>query len=120
MQHNSIIESLFAVIDEKNTHQFVRFLDDNCSFRFGNMPTVSGINNIEDFVGGFFDSIHSLKHDIEDLWDIPDGIVCHGSVSYTRHDKSVLTVPFSNIFKIKDEKIYAYLIFADTSQLYSP
>ncbi len=60
MQQNKIIESLFAVIDEKNTHQFVRFLDNNCSFRFGNMPTVSGTEKIGDFVGGFFEDFHHV------------------------------------------------------------
>ena len=119
MQQEYSIDDLFVSIDSKNIESFMNFLDDQCSFRFGNLPAATGIDNIRTFVAGFFDSISSLNHVISDSWPIPDGVICHGRVSYTRHDKSVLTVPFSNIFKINDNKILEYLIFADTSQLYS-
>ena len=115
---NWIVE-LFASIDGKNLEKFSSFLSDGCSFRFGNLPAVHGVDGIREFVGGFFDSIESLKHDISDVWLVPGGAICHGIVSYTRHDKSVLSVPFSNIFKSDNGKINEYLIFADTSQLYA-
>jgi hypothetical protein len=47
-----------------------------------------------------------------------DALVCHGTVTYTRHDSSTLTVPFANIFKVHGELIDEYLIFIDVSQLY--
>jgi hypothetical protein len=120
MQISKSIENLFSSIDEKNAEEFIKHLDENCFFRFGNLPAIDGAEEVGNFVAGFFDSINSLKHELSNLWNIPGGIVCHGTVTYTRHDMSVLTVPFSNIFQIKDDKISEYLIFADTSQLYSP
>lgn len=117
MSDNNWVVELFASIDEKNIEKFSSFLLENCSFQFGNMPEVHGVDAINEFVGGFFSSIESLKHDLSDIWSVPGGVVCHGIVSYTRHDKSVLTVPFSNIFKIDDGKVCGYQIFADTSQL---
>lgn len=115
---NWIIE-LFSSIDEKNVEKFSSFLSEGCSFRFGNMPAADGVDGISQFVGGFFDSIKSLKHDIIETWEVPGGAICHGMVTYTRHDDSTLSVPFSNIFKIDNGKIFDYLIFADTSQLYA-
>lgn len=117
MSDNNWVVELFASIDEKNIEMFSSFLLENCSFQFGNMPAVHGVDAINEFVGGFFSSIESLTHDLSDIWSVPGGVVCHGIVSYTRHDKSVLTVPFSNIFKIDDGKVCGYQIFADTSQL---
>jgi len=119
IKEKSSISDVMASVDAMNVDDFVNFLDEGCCFRFGNLPAVAGIDAIRKFVGSFFDSIDSLQHDISDYWTITGGVVCHGTVSYTRHDKSVLTVPFSNIFKINDDKIFEYLIFADTSQLYS-
>ena len=113
------VAELFASVDEKNIEKFSSFLAEDCSFRFGNFPAVQGVDGVSEFVGGFFNSIESLKHDISDIWPVPGGVVCHGMVSYTRHDKSVLSVPFSNIFKSKNGKVCEYLIFADTSQLYA-
>ena len=115
---NWIIE-LFKSIDEKNIEKFSSFLSDDCAFRFGNFPESHGADEVSKFVGGFFDSIESLKHEIVDIWAVPGGAVCHGMVSYVRHDKTVLSVPFSNIFKSNNGKIHKYLIFADTSQLYA-
>lgn len=119
MSDQNWVVELLASVDEKNTEKFSSFLSDDCYFSFGNLPAVQGVDGISEFVGGFFDSIESLKHDISDIWTIPGGAVCHGMVSYVRHDKSILSIPFSNILKIDNGKINEYLIFADTSQLYA-
>lgn len=117
LDRNWIIE-LFATIDEKNINKFSSFLSEDCSFRFGNLPEVHGLKDTTEFVSGFFESIEALKHDLSDIWVVPEGVICHGMVSYIRHDKTILSVPFSNIFKIENERIVEYLIFADTSKLY--
>lgn len=119
MSDQNWVVKLFASVDEKNVEKFSSFLSDDCSFRFGNLPAVQGMDDISKFIGDFFESIKSLKHDISDIWIIPDGAICHGMVSYIRHDKSVLSIPFSNILKSDNGKIYEYLIFADTTQLYA-
>jgi len=116
--HNWVVD-LFTSIDEKDSEKFSSFLLEDCSFQFGNMPAVQGVDAISEFVGGFFVSIDSLKHELSDIWSVPGGVVCHGIVTYTRHDKSQLTIPFSNIFKVDDARVLDYQIFADTSQLYA-
>ena len=113
-----MISELFAAIDEKDVERFLSFLAPDCVFRFGNLAAVKGREEIEGFVTGFFDSITSLSHQIEDSWDTSDGLICHGRVFYTRKDGSILSVPFANIFKLDGSGIAEYLIFADTSQLY--
>lgn len=113
-----MIGSLFKSIDEKDPEAFSRFLAEDCRFKFGNMPEVVGRSNVEAFVRGFFESIDSLSHDVKESWDVGNGMVCHGSVTYTRKSGSKLTVPFSNILKMRDGQVYEYLIFADVSELY--
>jgi hypothetical protein len=112
------IAKLFEAIDARQIDGFLSFLDADCSFRFGNLPAVTGVENIRVFLGGFFDSIAALKHEMSAYWIVPDGAICHGMVSYTRLDQSVLTVPFAIILLTSDGKIHEYLIFADTSELY--
>lgn len=114
-----MINRLFEAIDGKDSRAFSSFLAADCVFRFGNLPAVEGISGIEEFVSGFFDSIDSLSHEVEESWEVPGGVVCHGRVSYTRVDGSVLTVPFANILKGGSAGISEYYIFADTSQLYT-
>jgi hypothetical protein len=114
-----MIPELFRTVDKKDTAKFVSFLAPECVFRFGNSPAVQGRENVGHYVGGFFDSIHSLSHDLTNVWGVHGGIVCHGHVSYTRKDNAVLTVPFRNVFKVSAACIAEYTIFADVSMLYS-
>lgn len=113
-----MIKELFEAIDAKNPEKFVSFLSNECSFRFGNFDPVVGSEEINNFVTSFFASIESLSHDIKDSWPIPNGLICHGFVSYVRKDGSSLTVPFANVFKFSNAGIIEYLVFADTSALY--
>ena len=113
-----MINELFTAVDHKDVDRFLSYLSSDCIFRFGNLPAVKGVEAIREFVTGFFDSIDSLSHQIEDRWDTSDGLICHGRVSYTRKDGSILAVPFANIFKLDASGIAEYLVFADTSQLY--
>src|SRR5512135_1240727 len=114
-----MIKDLFAAIDRKDADKFASFLTRDCVFRFGNMPEVVGQDAVRGFVAGFFDSIASISHDIHDTWNVADGVICHGQVSYVRKDGSTLSVPFANVLKTDARLIRDYLIFADTSQLYA-
>ena len=114
-----MIIELFAAIDKKDAGKFASFLARDCVFRFGNLPDVVGQQAIRGFVAGFFDSIASISHDIQDTWHVPGGVICHGQVNYVRKDGSTLTVPFANVLKTGSNQITEYLIFADTSKLYS-
>lgn len=118
MKENTWIERLFKTIDSKDSKTFMTFLAPSCVFRFGNMPAVEGNGDIAATIDAFFGSIDSLVHELYDIWEIPGGIVCHGQVSYTRKDGTVLTVPFANVLKGPEQDITEYLIFADTSSLY--
>jgi len=113
-----MIGKLFRSIDNKDPQGFTSMPAPDCTFRFGNQSAVTGASAIEDYIAGFFDSVASLSHEIIASWDIPGGVVCHGHVTYTRHDRSILTVPFANILKLSPPGISDYRIFADTSQLY--
>ena len=112
------IEQLFDAIDARDAQRFVSFLAPDCRFRFGNLAPVVGREAVEAFVSGFFTSIDALSHSVIDRWEMPDALLCHGIVSYTRHDRSVLTVPFANVLKFTDAGVSEYLIFADTSALF--
>ena len=114
------IKQLFQCIDNKDVDGFMIFLDDDVLFRFGNAEPVKGKIALREVLTGFFGSINNLRHKLERTWDEKEAIICHGNVTYTRHDMSTLSVPFSNIFSLRDELIAEYLIFVDTSDLYEP
>ena len=45
---------MFGVLDKFDSDAFGKFLTEDCTFTFGNMPTVNGNKGVVDFCKGFF------------------------------------------------------------------
>ena len=120
MNTTRLLTRLFAAIDSRDPGAFAAFLADDVLFRFANAEPVRGRDAVSAAVVAFFDSIAGLRHDIVETWVRDDALVCHGTVTYRRHDGSELAVPFANVLKGDDAGIREYLIFVDTSRLHAP
>ncbi|MGA9855618.1 MAG: nuclear transport factor 2 family protein [Gammaproteobacteria bacterium] len=119
MKTSTWLAALFKSIDTKNTQAFADFLAGDVLFRFGNAPAVKGRKAVAETVRGFFQSIRGLHHELTQIWIQEDAIICHGQVTYTRIDGSILSVPFANIFTLSGDVVSRYLIFVDLSELYA-
>jgi ketosteroid isomerase-like protein len=111
---------LFSTIDSGDADGFVSFLTPDASFRFGNAPAVVGAPAIGAAVAAFFKAIASSRHRLLATWSKNASAVCEGEVTYTRHDGSVITFPFANVFELRGEKIAAYRIYIDHALLFAP
>jgi hypothetical protein len=114
------LDELFRTIDTKDTTGFLRFVTADARFQFGNAPALAGREAIGAAVGGFFQSIRSLRHVIHDSWSRDDSLVCRGEVTYTRHDGAEVTVPFVNVFYLHGTLIGEYRIYVDLAPLFAP
>jgi hypothetical protein len=119
MRNQDWTNQLFLTIDHRDTQAFLSYLCENSVFRFGNWPAVTGKAAIGEVVDGFFQSIKALRHTILRTWDLPDSVICHGMVTYMRHDDRTLTTPFAVILELNGDFVQNYLIFSDVSELYS-
>lgn len=113
-----VVRKLFSAIDKKDVDGFILFLTKNASFTFANMPAVSGEKNIREAVTSFFSSVKSLKHNVSNIWESGNTIICEGRVTYARQDGKELTFPFVNIFRMEGSLIADYRIYTDNSELY--
>ncbi|MEW6365122.1 MAG: nuclear transport factor 2 family protein [Acidobacteriota bacterium] len=119
MEMEDRIRLLFQSVDQGQVDDFLTFLSQDVLFRFGNAPPVQGRTEVGNAVRGFLGSIKALHHDLVEVWMQPSAVTCHGTVTYTRHDATTLTVPFATIFKLSGEEIREYLIYVDICDLYS-
>ncbi len=94
-------------------------LTPDARFRFGNAPVVVGREAIRAAVAGFFAAIASSRHQLLATWNGSGTAVCEGKVTYTRHDGSMVSVPFANVFELRGDKIAAYRIYIDNSSLFA-
>ncbi|MBX3042493.1 MAG: nuclear transport factor 2 family protein [Candidatus Kapabacteria bacterium] len=112
------IDDLSASIDSMDTAKFVSFMTDDAVLTFGNAPAVAGKDNIFQVIDGFFKSIKKLVHHDYITIQEANKVVVPGTVTYTRHDDTILSVGFCNVFTMKDNLISEYRIYVDISQLY--
>ena len=109
---------LFASIDAMDTESFLGFISQDARFRFGSAPPVTGHDAIRDAVGGFFASIAGLSHAQKRVVASGGAIVIEGEVTYTRHDKSKITLPFVNVLEVANDLVVDYKIYIDIGPLY--
>jgi limonene-1,2-epoxide hydrolase len=116
----AMLENLFTRIDAKDTEQFLNFLTNGASFRFGSAPPAQGREAIRAAVDGFFASISGSRHELTRTTEEAGVIICEGVVTYTRHDASEITLPFANVLELEGDLISNYKIYADAGPLYAP
>jgi len=119
MSRQQWVNDLFKTVDAKDTEGFCGYLTEDARFKFSNAEEVSGRSNIKEAVGGFFSSISALRHNITDIVEQGDKLVCRGEVTYTRKDSGQVTFPFMNFFRLKGGQVAEYQIYVDASRLYA-
>lgn len=119
METKQWLESIGASIDSLDADKFVKFLTDDCTFRFGNQPEVKGKTETRDYVAEFFKMIAGCKHKLIDYWVKENSIVWQGEVLYTRLDGKNVTVNFVNVFHLREHLINDYLIYIDNTPLFA-
>ena len=112
------VRELFQTIDTNDPDGFASFLTDDASFVFANAEPVRGKAAAREAVASFLASIQAIRHEVFHTLEQADLVMCHGTVTYTRHDSSQLKVPFANVFTMEGGLIRDYLIYVDASELY--
>ena len=111
------VSDLFRAVDSMDADGFVRFMAEDVFFRAGSAEPLRGKAAVRDDIGSLFSKIKGINHELSDTWVHGNVIVVHGTVTYTRPDETTLTVPFADIWKMKDDLIQEYLIFIDNAKL---
>jgi hypothetical protein len=111
------MKRLFEAIDSKDADGFVSFLTEDARFRFANAPVIRNRENIRNAVVLFFSGIKSSRHHILNVWEPDSVVICEGEVNYIRQNSSELSLPFADIFQMKDNLISDYRIYMDISPL---
>ena len=109
---------MYQTIDRFDSRGLADMMAADASFRYANLPPVTGRENIFQFLEGFFKSIKGIQHSDLEYWYHDNNWFVTGNVAYTRHDTTVMKVPFSVILRMQEQLIREFLIFVDSSELY--
>ena len=78
---NEWVNRLFQSIDDRDLDTFLSFLSDDDVFRFGNAEPAKGKDTVGTVVGGFFDSIKALRHELIETWEQGDAVICNSHMT---------------------------------------
>ncbi len=115
---DSLIGELFGAIDVQDVDRFLACIAPDARFRFGSASAVVGHEAIAEAVRGFFGTIAGLEHTITNTLAAGSKLMCEGSVTYTRTDRSRISLPFVNVFEFEQGLISDYRIYIDIAPLY--
>ncbi|CAA0121659.1 Uncharacterised protein [BD1-7 clade bacterium] len=116
----ALARNLFKAIDSKDVDKFSSFLDDEVIFIFANADPVVGKADVEMMVDGFFHMISGISHNLFEVIVQANQLICIGEVTYTRLNRTILTVPFAVVMAVAENRIKRYQIFVDNSALNQP
>jgi ketosteroid isomerase-like protein len=111
------ISELFSAIDRKDADAFVACLTEDAVFRYGSQEPVRGRDAVRDYVAGFLGTLEAIRHQVLDVWEHEEALVCRGDVTYRLQDGREVTVPFANILTLEGDKVLDYRIYIDPTPL---
>jgi len=113
----TFVKDLYQAVDDKNIERLSHFLADDVCFSLANYPSTKGKAEVLEANKHFFTTIESMQHNLDNIWQIENRLICHGTVSYVRLDKTETKAAFATILSIQNNTITNYLVYADLSAL---
>lgn len=120
MSEQRWIETMFAALDAEGVPGLFPYMHEDVEFRFGSFPAGRGRETFDETWRAISTHIRSISHELLDVWDSGDSAVCRGNVIYELEDGGAVTVPFANVFYLREGKIAEYLIYVDASAVFGP
>ena len=113
------MKELFEIVDRKDAEGFAALFTTDGRFRFGNAPTVTSRAGIASTVGDFFGSLETLHHEILDVWEEDDVVICEVEVVYRRKDGHEVLLPAATIGRREGDLLRDYRIYMDVNPLFA-
>ena len=114
-------------VDHKDAAGFAAVFADDATLRFGNNPPLVGRAAIESAIAQFFTAMVALRPEFVRISRDGDTLFLEATVTYTRHDGHVVTVPAMTVFDMGDASdangqrlASACRIYVDLAPLFGP
>ena len=112
-------EAREQTVAEKRADLLAELWHPEGSVQLGAFPRVSGRENVKAFFARFLGNpmLESLKHEMIEVWEMPDASIYTAIAIYDLADGSQLRVPYTNIVRYRDDLFHDYRVFVDTAPL---
>ncbi|MFF4467764.1 nuclear transport factor 2 family protein [Streptomyces mirabilis] len=111
---------VFALVDATDAAGFSRLFTPQGRMRFGNNEPMTGPEEIEAGVGGFFGTIKGLRHTVVREWHSGSDAIFEEMVDYYRLDGDTVTIPAVTMWHVdEDGLIDDFRVYFDLGPLFA-
>ena len=114
------VRAIIEATDAADVNWVSDLVTDDIRLQFGSTEPTVGKQVLIDGAVAFNASIASIRHDINALWTVePDVVVTEMMVHYERLDGQGVSLPCTNIFRVRDGKIADYRVYMDIAPVFA-
>ena len=113
-------------VDHKDAAGFAAAFTPDAWLRFGNAAPIAGREAIREAIAQFFLAFAELRHESKGTFLDGDTLILEAVVTYTRHDRQVVSIPATTIFRLAGGERAARpvadqcRIYVDLAPLFAP
>lgn len=112
------LDKFLNTFETKDADKLAKFLTDDAILYDGNNEPLIGRDAIRKAVGDFFRLVKGMKFKVIRKWVHSDSIIVQGDVTFTRLDESEITLPFADIYYMKEDRIQKLYSYTDINPLF--
>jgi ketosteroid isomerase-like protein len=113
------IEEYFADVDAMNLDAFVERHTDDAVVRINNNPPAQGKEEIRAVIGGFWEMIGGLRHDIRNRYEDGDTVILESDVIYTRKDGEEVVINTASVLHRDGELVDSLSFYNDPTPIFA-
>ena len=114
------VRAIIEATDLADVDRVSDLVTDDIRLQFGSTEPTVGKQSLIDGAAEFNGSIASIRHDINGLWTVePDTVITEMVVHYERLDGQSLSLPCTNIFRVRNGKIADYRVYMDIAPVFA-
>jgi ketosteroid isomerase-like protein len=116
----SLLTRYYDAIEANRPEDYSAFYTEDMTLTFGNNPQVTGRAAAVEAFGGILDQVHSLHHDLVNVWEEDDGTVIFETVgTWTLFDGTAIPVNAVGVFTVVDGLIVDQRITVDNGPVFA-
>jgi ketosteroid isomerase-like protein len=114
------VRAIIEATDAADVDWVSDLVTDDIRLQFGSAEPTVGKQVLIDGAVAFNASIASIRHDVNALWTVEsDVVITEMMVHYERLDGHSVSLPCTNIFRVRDGKIADYRVYMDIAPVFA-
>ncbi|WP_019499928.1 nuclear transport factor 2 family protein [Pseudanabaena sp. PCC 6802] len=114
-----LVNRAYAAVEVNNVDEYVSYFTDDAIYKVGNFDPVIGPEGIRALATPLVDMFDSVTHDVLNIWEFGDTVVCEMNVTYNRKDGKVATLPCVDVIHFANGKVRELKAYIDTTPAFT-